>query len=213
MVFLPWKKASKTGTNCWMKNKKYVLRIGVVVLCATALFFGNKHYQNYNAKIGDKIDSLDCVYVYFNSSFSNVSGRTVSADGYNIGLKYQCVEFVKRYYFEHYKHKMPNAYGNAIDFYDVRLNDGNFNTDRGLNQFSNPSNSKPKKGDLLVYSGTIGNPYGHVSIVAEVFSDQIEIIQQNGGGIYDTRANYNLVQINGKWEIKNNRILGWLRLK
>ncbi len=49
-------------------------------------------------EVGDKVDSLNGVYVYYNSNVGNVSGRNLASDGYNLGLKYQCVEFVKRYY-------------------------------------------------------------------------------------------------------------------
>ena len=55
---------------------------------------------------------------------NNVSGRNVTVDGYNLGLKYQCVEFVKRYYYKHYRHKMPNSYGNAKDFFIAQISDG-----------------------------------------------------------------------------------------
>lgn len=49
-------------------------------------------------------------------------------DGYNVGLRYQCVEFVKRYYsLEHYAHRMPNSYGHAKDLFDPRVEDGAMN--------------------------------------------------------------------------------------
>ena len=59
-----------------------------------------KNSNNYSP--GSKLDSLNGVYVYFNGSMRNVSGRNTTPDGYNLGLKYQCVEFVKRYYYKHY---------------------------------------------------------------------------------------------------------------
>lgn len=67
-------------------------------------------------KIGEKIESLNNIYVYYNGKVGNVNGRNISKDGYDLGLKYQCVEFVKRYYFLHYFHKMPDSYGHAKDF-------------------------------------------------------------------------------------------------
>ncbi|MFN6047371.1 MAG: hypothetical protein ACK45C_05080, partial [Bacteroidota bacterium] len=63
--------------------------------------------------IGDKLDSFNNVYVYYNGSISHVLERNISKDGYNLGLKFQCVEFVKRYYYQYYKHKMPDSYGHA----------------------------------------------------------------------------------------------------
>ena len=74
------------------------------------------HSANFEA--GDSLDAFNGVVVYYNQSFSNVSGRNTSDDGYNLGLKYQCVEFVKRYYYEYYHHKMLNSWGYAKDFFN-----------------------------------------------------------------------------------------------
>lgn len=46
---------------------------------------------------GAPLDSLNGVVVYYNDGMGAVHGRN-TVDGYNVGLKYQCVEFVKRYY-------------------------------------------------------------------------------------------------------------------
>jgi len=160
--------------------------------------------------VGDIVDSLNNVNVYYNGSTSNVLDRN-TVDGYNIGLKYQCVEFVKRYYFEYYKHKMPNSYGHAKDFFDLALNDGEINNQRALFQHSNPSVSKPKIGDLIVMNATFTNSYGHVAIISNVAEESLEIIQQNPGYYGNSRATFRLENINGKWHVENNRVLGWLR--
>lgn len=161
--------------------------------------------------VGQKIDSLNGVYVYYNGSVSNVNGRNVSDDGYNIGLKYQCVEFVKRYYFEYLNHKMPDSYGHAKDFFDASLTDSTPNTKRNLVQYTNPSKTKPHVDDLLIFSGTPLNPYGHVAIVAQVADNEIEMIQQNPGSWGHSRERIALVQNTSMWQIKNKRVLGWLR--
>ncbi|SUD83261.1 Uncharacterised protein [Stutzerimonas stutzeri] len=54
-------------------------------------------------------------------------GGNLSKDGYNLGLRYQCVEFVKRYYFERHGHRMPDTYGHAKSFFDPSLGDGALN--------------------------------------------------------------------------------------
>ncbi|MCC5929515.1 MAG: CHAP domain-containing protein [Cyclobacteriaceae bacterium] len=161
--------------------------------------------------VGNKIDSLNGVFVYFNGNVSNVSGRNTSPDGYNIGLKYQCVEFVKRYYYQHINHTMPDSYGHAKDFFNKSIADGKQNKQRNLIQYSNPSRSKPRVDDLLILGGTRFNSYGHVAIISKVTDTRIEIIQQNVGRYGKTRQTYPLVYKEGKWEIKSNSILGWLR--
>ena len=199
-----------------IKRKNFIKFIIIALIIIFAAIHLNKLVQNYNIfslfyEVGDSIDSLNGVNVYYNGKVSNVIGRNVSKDGYNIGQKYQCVEFVKRYYYEYYKHKMPNSYGHAKDFYDIKLSDGQMNKDRNLLQYENPSIVAPKAGDLLVYGGTLVNPYGHVSIVAEVRDGEIEIIQQNPGAFRKTRRVFKVEKQNGKWKIKNDRIIGWLR--
>ena len=162
---------------------------------------------NPNYTVGEPIDSLNHVVVYYNGGYNTIEGRN-TIDGYDVGLKYQCVEYVKRYYLEYYNHKMPNTYGNAKDFYNSNFNDGDINSDRGLIQFTNPSQSKPKIGDLLVYSATIFNSAGHVAIVSNVTDNEIEIIQQNAGPFSASREKYALTFENEKLLIQEHWI-GW----
>jgi hypothetical protein len=157
---------------------------------------------------GDALDSLHGVVVFHNDGMRATHGRHV-VDGYNVGLKYQCVEFVKRYYLEHFGHRMPNSYGNAKDFFDTTLVDGAMNTDRGLLQFSNPSRTKPRPGDLVVYDAWAGNTFGHVAIISAVDHGEVEVIQQN---TRSTRNTFDLDHTDGRWRIDNGRIAGWLRM-
>lgn len=190
--------------------KKGLLWIFLILLLGIGAYQGTKYlYKNKDYSFGQAIDSLNNVKVYYNGSTSTVNGRTV-VDGYNVGLKYQCVEFVKRYYFEHFNHRMPNSYGHAKSFFNPILKDGDLNADRGLIQFSNPSEFPPQVGDLIVMGG---GSYGHVAIVSQVSGDDnIEIIQQNPGQFGDSRIRINLKrQGDLKWYIDKSRILGWLR--
>ncbi|QAA83073.1 CHAP domain-containing protein [Aequorivita sp. H23M31] len=170
-----------------------------------------RKFKARSLKVGDKVDSLNGVYVYYNNSVGNVEGRNVAPDGYNIGLRYQCVEFVKRYYYEHLDHKMPDSYGHAKDFFEKQLADGKRSKRRNLTQYSNPSSSKPKVDDLVVYDATSFNKYGHVAIISKVGENSVEIVQQNPGPMASSRETYRLKMENGKWKIEQNKILGWLR--
>lgn len=166
---------------------------------------------NSDRKVGEKIDSLNGVYVFYNGGVGHSGERNKTADGYNIGIRYQCVEFVKRYFYEVYQHKMLDAYGNAKDFFNSKYADGEKNLERDLLQYSNPSSTKPQTGDLLIYSPTVWNRYGHVAIVSVVDHNTVEIIQQNAGPFSPTREKFGLKNTNGQWQIDNSRILGWLR--
>lgn len=193
------------------KGFKFFLIFFTIILMIGALIFRNdiRHLINGASK-GSPVDSLNGVYVYYNGAISNVEGRNLSPDNYNLGLKYQCVEFVKRYYYLHYRHKMPDSYGHAVSFYDASLKDSSYNRKRDLLQLSNPSKVKPQIGDILIYSGTEGNPYGHVSIISDTKVDEIEIIQQNPGIGAPSRVKFKLLNDNGLYKIDNPRILGRL---
>lgn len=157
------------------------------------------------------LDQFNGVKVYNNGAVSNVSGRNKTKDGYNLGLKYQCVEFVKRYYYERFGHKMPDSYGHAKDFYSSKYSDGSFNKERGLTQYSNPSDSRPKKEALLIYGPTQYNAFGHVAIITKVSGSEVECISQNLGRNNGTRRTYPLIKnSDGKYYIKDPYIKGWL---
>lgn len=192
-------------------KKRFLLLFGILILLVVGFFISKKINLNPNYEVGQKIDSLNGVAVYYNGGVGNVDGRALSKDGYNLGLKYQCVEFVKRYYYEELNHKMPDSYGHAKDFFNSQIKDGEKNKQRNLKQYKNPSKSKPKINDLVIYSATTLNKYGHVSIVSKVTENKVEIIQQNPGPFGNSREKYDLINENGKWKIKNDQILGWLR--
>jgi hypothetical protein len=188
----------------------YIL-IGLLILGFVGLKVAKRFNFNSNFSIGQQIDSLNGVLVYYNGGVDNINGRNTTADGYNLGLKYQCVEFVKRYYYEHLNHKMPDSYGHAIDFFDSAIADGQMNKKRNLTQYTNPSHTKPKVDDLIIFDGTTFNKYGHVAIISKVTDYNIEIIQQNPGPYSRSREIYKLDNNDRKWKIENKRILGWLR--
>jgi surface antigen len=193
------------------RNKIIIIVVTILLLSYPIYKYVKKINPNTKYEVGQKLDSLNGVYVYYNGGIGNVEERNTSPDGYNIGLKYQCVEFVKRYYYEYYKHKMPDSYGNAKDFFNEQVKDGEVNKQRDLLQHTNPSDSIPKVGDLVIMSGHTGNPYGHVAIISLVTETEVQIIQQNPGPFAESRVTLPLSKQSSKWKIESDRILGWLR--
>lgn len=194
-----------------MKTIAIILGLSIISFFSVEKIRPNILYGN--PKIGDAIDSLNNVLVYYNDHVSTVVGRNVH-EGYNIGLKYQCVEFVKRYYYEYYNHKMPDSYGHALSFFNTKYKDGELNKERNLFQYSNPSISKPQVGDLIIMDATLINSYGHVAIISAVNDTEIEIIQQNPGPYEPSRESFKTSnKDNSLWKIDNERILGWLRMQ
>lgn len=171
----------------------------------------NQKKGTKDSKIGKVMDSFNGVNIYFNGRVRNVSGRNKTKDGYNLGLKYQCVEFIKRYYYLRFGHKMPDSYGHAKDFYDRSLKDGSFNSKRGLYQYSNPSRTMPQKEDILIYGPATFNKFGHIAIISKSKTNQIESVSQNLGVGNGTRRTYNVIRTpEGKYKIDDPYIIGWL---
>lgn len=164
-----------------------------------------------SGKKGVKVDSYNGVDIFYNGSVGNVSGRNVTSDGYNLGLKYQCVEFVKRFYYKFYNHKMPDSYGHAKDFFNSSVPDGGYNKQRGLTQYSQGSHTKPKVNDLIIFGPTPFNKFGHVAIISKILTGKLEIAQQNPGVGNSSRAIYSLYDNGNGWIVGNQYVKGWLR--
>ena len=190
--------------------KKIVFSI-IVLVMLLGIGFYHFVYADLNvdeSKIGMVVDEFNGVKVYYNGAVNHVSGRNVAKDGYNLGLKYQCVEFIKRYYYERFNHKMPDSYGHAKDFFDDSIKDGSLNPRRNLLQFHNGSSTKPQVDDIIVLGWS---RYGHVAIISKVTDTDIEIVQQNPGPTASSRATFPLVYKDGLWKIDAFRVLGYLR--
>jgi CHAP domain len=199
--------------------KSRYARWAFMILGLLGVFFWGVRYStriNWNTarSIGTPMDSLDGIPVYYNGGVNQTHGRNTSPTGYNVGLRYQCVEFVKRYYLERYGHEMPDAYGHALDFFDPSVADGGTNVKRGLIQYRNGGRSRPQKGDLLVWKSSFWNPYGHVAIVSQLLTKraEVEYIQQNPGPWGDARVSVGLIQSGQAYTLEDERILGWLRM-
>ena len=179
----------------------------LLLLILSACFINCNSDRVYDKKGNEIIDTFNNVPVYLHQGKNT---RHKASDGYNYGLEWQCVEFVKRFYLEIFNHKMPDSYGHAKDFFDKNVKDGKLNKARNLIQYSNPSLAKPKKYDILIFGKTNSNAFGHVAIISKVENNDIEIIQQNIGFFGNSREKIKLVFDNEKWKIMNLKILGRL---
>lgn len=187
------------------------LIIIIILFIVGKAFVSNKLHQMLLHKensIGDVLDSYKEVNVFYNgNNYGENHGKSYSKDGYYYGYKWQCVEYVKRFYYKAKDHKMPDVYGNAKDFFDINTEQGHLNKRRGLIQYRNGENEKPKVDDILVFTDT---EFGHVVIVTEVGNDYIEVIQQNMGS--SSRDKFTLKYKNKKYFIGGKRSpAGWLR--
>jgi CHAP domain len=150
---------------------------------------------------GIEMGSLDGIPVYFNNADTGNFGRNAAKDGYDYGLKWQCVEFIRRYYHDVLGVSF-SAKGHARDYYLDAAS-------HGLTAFENENLEKPKRNDLFVahYGDT-----GHIGVISEVTDTTVTIAQQNFAMI--PVQTYSLIKIikDGKtyWKI-NHRMYGWCR--
>lgn len=179
---------------------------------ATLLALVSLAVQADAPRIGDVVDTFNDVPVYYNGAISHASGVSRAPNGYVFGLRYQCVEFIKRYYYQRFGHRMPKPTGNARDYFDPGVADGALNPARGLLQYRNGSATAPRVEDILLYGPWPGNPYGHLAIVTAVDADSVEIIQQNPGPTGRSRRRYPLKVSDSGVRVDQPRVVGWLHL-
>ncbi len=162
-----------------------------------------------HSRVGTELDSYRGVQVYDNGLlFFGSHGRNYSPDGYYYGQKWQCVEYIKRFFHQAKGHRMPEVMGHAKSFFDESLPDGALSRRRGLLQYRNGSSEAPRADDLLVFADT---EYGHVGIVTDVSPSAVEMIQQNV--LFHTRQRLSLTVTNGHYFITQpRRPAGWLRV-
>ncbi|HCY45282.1 MAG TPA: CHAP domain-containing protein [Flavobacteriales bacterium] len=179
--------------------------LAVAVIFVSLSYHFDFPFQYY--EIGEELDSFNGVSVYYNGTSAGIHGVYYTDEGYELGVKWQCVEFVRRYYLEIYGHKMPSDLGNAVDYYDESVPHGEFNASRGLIQFKNNGASIPSSGDILVFAGE----YGHVAIVTSANRSTIEFIQQN----VNKKSRDEITtdkSIQGHYFLSDRNVLGWLRI-
>ncbi len=188
-----------------VKRRYWPYGLGLLLLgvCVAGLLTYNR------GRVGRVLDSYRGVPVYDNGLlFFRSYGKHFAQEGYYYGQKWQCVEFIKRFYHDAKSHKMQDVMGHARSFFDETVSDGAMNPRRGLIQYRNGSTERPRPDDLLVFTDT---KYGHVGIVTDVGDSTVEIIQQNILG--HTRQRLSLTVTNGHYFITSPRQpAGWLRL-
>jgi hypothetical protein len=184
-----------------MKRTIFISFLALVLAAAIYFLFIFK-------KPGAEIDSHNGVVIYYNGlSIGKSHGKHFSVDGYYFGKKWQCVEFVKRYYKVHLDHEMPEVYGHAKSFFDPQTAHGEINKERNLLQFENGKDESPELDDILVFTNT---KYGHVAVVSKVFDDKVEVVQQNVGK--RSRRIFKLNWIENNCTVGTDRKpSGWLR--
>ncbi len=98
-------------------------------------------------------------------------GKRVDADG---SYGYQCVDLVKQYCAEEFGLQRNGAWGNAINWWTNPVS-------QVLNKFDRVATRDVRQGDIVVFTGINGNPYGHIGIAnGQQTSTTVTVLEQNG---------------------------------
>lgn len=121
---------------------------------------------------GTSLGEFNGVNIYSNGSPDFVSSEYNTVGSVNTGMKWQCVEFVRRYYLQFYKVDLRSL---CPDCTNANTWYGNAGQMR-LTQFPNGSKAKPQVGDIIVSNG---GSFGHIAIASAVSDSRICVVQQN----------------------------------
>lgn len=123
--------------------------------------------------------------------------------GIYYGLKWQCIELVRRCYIHMYGVTFIHVM-HACDIFELK-HGSDIETGRKVpfTRVKNNGTSYPEKGDIIVWNQCDEFPVtGHTAIVMRVNKKTIKIAEQNGPTLNGTR----LINIHDK------NILGWIRI-
>ena len=178
-------------------HMKYIIITSVFILS----YFGSA-VELFSSSFGDPLGNYNEVTTYYNPP-GYVSYTYNYYNGINTGMKWQCVEFVNRYYLQIFGINIRIPGQDAIDYYP------NANQ-RGLDAFPNGGVTSPQVGDILCLGG---NKDGHVAIIREVNTTNIKVIHQNTGNVDPLYFTFprNGNSISGSQLGPGYYVQGWLR--
>ena len=159
------------------------------------------------------------VPAYSNGNDSYISEEYTYLYGIRTGMKWQCVEYARRWLFIR-KGCVFDSVDAAVDMWTQlktiqRVVDGKcFN----LKTHANGSTSPPKNESLLIYQRSQPDmPYGHVSVIVDVTATYIRVAEENyhfyyWTGNYSRQIPYSVV--NGSYYLQDTyTIHGWMSVE
>jgi hypothetical protein len=171
---------------------------------------------------GKELGNNEGVVGYSNCRDDYYSDQTLINEHYKIpsGLKWQCVEYARRYYQEKFATTFHDVEG-ASDIWNLEFV---WNLRENKTHYFNScpnkiSDRSPQIHDLVIYQKSNYLPYGHVAVVVDVDKDQqlVFIAEQNWTNDVWQHPNYSRVlnlkrDTSGEFELVDDsdfEIIGW----
>ena len=154
-------------------------------------------------------------------AYSNCNGQCISFSSNKIdekftGIKWQCVEFARRWLMINKRLSFKGIDIAANIWTDINVYQDEFDDAIELATYENGSEVWPRKGDLIIYDKKLFGT-GHVAVVIEVDSNNsvVYVAEQNyknnkWKGLYSRKISYEL--IGNKFYIKDKLLLGWKQI-
>ncbi|OMJ69881.1 hypothetical protein SteCoe_32270 [Stentor coeruleus] len=175
--------------------------------------------EELNTPFGTLIGSNNGVPAYSNGDCDFISDEHYYIGDVLSGLKWQCVEYARRWIVltqDLTFHKVQCA--SDIWHFNTLLSVSDDNKNVPLYRIPNDSPCPPSPGDLLIYKRGNDAPYGHIAIISQVYSDLIEISEQNWDNCY-WPGNYSrtmpLTKMHDHYFLIDDEypIIGWMSYK
>jgi len=186
-----------------MKVRQFRRLLGIV-LFVSVLFFISLGTRIFAAtSFGTYLGQFNTVAAFSNGSASYYSSiSNFMADGFYTGVKWQCVEFVRRYYYTIFNTRLSNsAAGDAGTWYPNA-------SALGLTAYQNgQSTSAPQVGDILCSTT-------HIAIIKRISGNKVYTAQQNvSQDSSDLDKQLTLSVSGGKYTLSGGygTLQGWLR--
>jgi hypothetical protein len=159
------------------------------------------------------------VPAYSNGNDTYISDEYYYLYGVYTGIKWQCVEYARRWLFIR-KGCVFDSVDGAADIW-TQINNVQRVVDKQcftLKQYPNGSPSPPKNESLLIYTRSgVDMPFGHVAIIVDVLPGFIQVAEENyypyyWSGNYSRQIQYEF--INGSYYILDDYpIYGWMTVE
>ena len=158
---------------------------------------------------GTNLGEYNGVISYSNGYAGYVSNQSNYYAGQYTGMRWQCVEYCRRYYLQHYDYYLDETVGYAQECFNT------WGANAEIGQHTNGSSTTPPAvGDIICASG---GGTGHVAVVRAVSGNSVTVIQQNFTNTYsDASYTLTLSQSGGQYTVGgfsgNYPVQGWLGL-
>jgi len=196
------------------------LDFGSIIGIVNNVIAYSSHYQPFaDANSEISLHSKDISKCQIYNKYDNLSTHYINGVFY--GLKWQCVEFSRRYLILNHNITFTNVV-NAYNIFELEyftlldnsIDNSIVNSIVPIYKYINGSNIRPHIGSLLIWNKHDDDITGHVAVITKINLDNIEIGEQNYKNIKWSN-NYSRTlpfKDDNGFHIIDTHIIGWINI-